>query len=155
MECCLKTNRLVIKLSTPWSAGPWTDLGGEDGEDELAGPEGVEDPLDDVEVGDGRDVGLEADVAAGRLRGDVDGHVLPQARVRLLLGEEYFGKYHCGFTLLKQCCLHPYVEEDAIHGVPAGVEQVIVDLHVRQQLVYPSPLGVPIEGELKRLIVQN
>ena len=62
-----------------------TDLGSEDGEDELAGVEGVEDVGDDAEVGRCGDVGLEADVAELGLGRDVDGDVLPQTIVLLLL----------------------------------------------------------------------
>ena len=68
------------------SASPLTtDLGGEDGEDELAGVEGVEDVGDDAEVGGRGDVGLEADVAELGLGRDVDRDVLPQTIVLLLL----------------------------------------------------------------------
>ena len=62
-----------------------TDLGGEDGEDELAGVEGVEDVGDDAEVGSCGDVGLEADVAELGLGRDVDRDVFPQTIVLLLL----------------------------------------------------------------------
>ena len=49
---------------------------GEDGEDELAGLEGVEDPLDEAQVGGQGHVALEAHVGELGLRGDVDRHVL-------------------------------------------------------------------------------
>ena len=54
-------------------------------ENELAGVEGVEDVGDDAEVGGRGDVGLEADVAELGLGRDVDGDVLPQTIVLLLL----------------------------------------------------------------------
>jgi hypothetical protein len=53
----------------------------------VAGPlcNGALLPVHDVQVGGGRHVGLEADVAELRLRGDVDRHVLAQPGIHRIL----------------------------------------------------------------------
>ena len=64
---------------------PISNLCGKDGEDEFARIEGVEDVGDDAEVAGGGDVGLEAHIREFWLRRDVDGDVLPQPVILLLL----------------------------------------------------------------------
>ena len=58
---------------------------GKHGEDELSGHEGVQDSLDDAEVGGQRDVGLEAHVRELGLGRDMDRHVLPVSEVHRIL----------------------------------------------------------------------
>ena len=64
-------------------------LGGEDGENELARVECVENVGDDFEVGACRHVRLEAGVAELALRGDMHRGVLPQSIVFSLLRRIY------------------------------------------------------------------
>ena len=58
------------------------------GEDELSGQEGVQDPLDDAQVGGQRHVGLKAHVRELGLWRDVDRHVLSVSEVHRILEQD-------------------------------------------------------------------
>jgi len=82
------------------------NLGSKDGEDELSRVEGVENIGDNAEVGDSWYIGLKADITELLLRSDVYGDIFTKAIVLTL------------------------IEQDTIHRIPTGMEQVIIYLHV-------------------------
>ena len=76
-----------------------------DGQDEFPRHESVENPLDDLEVRCHGDVALEADVGELRLGGDVDGHVLAQAKVLRFLQLQARSEINLYFSRGKTSCL--------------------------------------------------
>lgn len=83
----------------------------ENGQDEFSRQECFQNSLNHSQVGREWNVTLKTDIGVFRLRSDVNSHVFTQAIVR-------------GF-----------VSEDPIHGVSAGLKEIIIDLHAWQDFV--------------------
>ena len=116
-----------------------------DGEDELAWIECVENISDNVQVAGGWNIGLKADIAELGLWSDVDSDILTESIVLTFLEKPANSK-------IFKMKIFSYIKQHPIHRIPTRREEIIINLHVWNQLVNTRSLH---KRELSDSVLQD